>query len=102
MFLSSAVTRKPKTKQSEMRSHERTELPSLTNNTTNTSKTQNTPNTSKTKNTPNTSKTPNTPDIEDVADQEDFDDAETWPDLMEGDIAISEVKLLSVCVYPEF
>ena len=75
MFLSPAATRKPKTKQSEVRSHERTEILSLTANTE-----------------------------EEVDDQNDLE-AETSPDLIEGDIAISEVsagEIMPVCVYAEF
>ena len=72
MFFSPALTRKPKTKESQVRSHERTEE--------------------------NQTKYLNLiPDTEEVADQEDLE-AETSPDLMEGDIAISEVSVLrSLC-----
>ena len=78
MFWSPALTGKPKTKESKVRSHERTQIISLTPNTLNTE--------------------------EEVDDQNDFE-AETSPDLIEGDIAISEVsagEIMPVCVYAEF
>ena len=77
MFLSSAVTGKPETKESEVRSHERSKFLS-----------------------PSLSLARNT---EEVADTEDLE-AETSPDLIEGDIAISEVsgEIRPRCVYTEF
>ena len=77
MFLSAANPRKPKTKESEVRSHERSEG----NQTEDLSL--------------SLSLTPTT--------EEDLE-AETSPDLIEGDIAISKVsgEIPPVCVYAEF
>ena len=72
MFFSPALTRKPKTKESQVRSHERTEE--------------------------NQTEYLNLNLIPDTEDDNEDLEAETSPDLMEGDIAISEVSVLrSLC-----